>query len=116
MTLNLSTLDQKISAIDQLIVMVREGMSGRSGLTTAEIEHYEALKAIGADLRARQRMPKNNALGALERELVLMKAGKPAGRGASYEQARMNQVANIVISKWPVIRQALEKYGEESAE
>ncbi len=72
-----------------------------------------ALKEVAADLRARCDLPRNNTLGSLARALELVKQSKTA---LGYDQGRLINVANIVVNKWATISQALEQFGEESAE
>jgi hypothetical protein len=110
MILHLFTIEEKIDAIEAELKWSR---SARREPGSREQRHHELLKAIAADLRARQTLPRNNALGDLSRTLEKMKSSKTA---LGYEQGKMIEVANVVVSKWPVISQALELFGEESAE
>lgn len=110
MSLHLFTLDEKLDAIHMELVSIK-----RAGFApgSAQQRQYNALKAIAADLRAHQIFPRSQPLGELERALESMKATKTA---LGYSQDKMAHVANVVIHRWPFIRQALEKFGEESAE
>jgi len=109
MSLSTFTLTEKIEALHREIDELRRaGFPPRS----AQQRHYKTLCAILNDLRARQ-MPRSLPLGELERGLERVKETKsPTG----YEPAKMIHVANIVISRWPFIQQALENFGAESAE
>jgi hypothetical protein len=112
MSLHLFTLDEKIDAMHiELTAIKRAGFKPGS----AQQRQYNVLKAITADLRAQQIFPRSLPLGELERALESMKAAKPAGL-PGYPQDKMAHVANIVIHRWPFIRQALEAFGEETAE
>lgn len=105
------TLQEKLAAISIEIAEIQTEARRTPGSSLHR--QYQTLKAIAADLRARQDLPRNNALGALGREIVRVKASKTA---LGYSEGHMIELANILISKWPVVRQALEAWGEESAE
>ena len=111
MTLRIVTIDDKIAAIEKAINAAR--LVHRSPGSVAQ-QTYEALKEIGKDLRARQELPQNNTLGQLGRLLERMKNAPRNGR--FYDTGHLVAVANFVIGKWPMISQALERFGEESAE
>ncbi len=111
MSLRVFTLEDKIRAIETEIMEARGADRPPGSLAQ---RHYELLKSIAADLRARKHLPRNNALGELELALDLMKRAPRLTAG--YNESKMIAVTNIVISKWPVISQALEQFGEESAE
>lgn len=106
MSLHLMSIDEKIEAVERVILLLRATNSQPPGT-------LENLKAVAADLRARQELPTSNALGELERALFRVKQSKT---GLGYDEGKLIAVANTVISKWPMIRQALEQFGEESAE
>lgn len=110
MSVGIFSIDDKIAALD---VEIKEARRGRREPGSALHRQYEVLKAIAADLRARQQLPRNNVLGSLERELEQMRRSRTA---LGYDQGRVMELANIVVSRWPVISQALEQFGEESAE
>ncbi len=113
MSVGIFTIDDKIAAVDMEIKEIRE--EARQQPEGAPLRrHHEILKAICADLRARQDLPRNNALGDLGRQLERMKRLKPIG--GQYDQGLLNELALTVVSKWPVISQALEQFGEETAE
>jgi len=109
MSLQVFTLEEKIAALQREIDSIRaEGFAPRTPLQ----KHYKTLCAILNDLRARQ-MPRSLPLGELERGLERVKASKTA---LGYDQGKLIHVANVVISRWPFIQQALENFGGESAE
>ncbi len=111
MGLRLFTIEEKLAIVRADIVRQRSA-ARRPG--SAEQRHYEILKAVAADLQARLELPRNNALGDLSRAMERMVQSKTAL--GYYDVEKMAQVANVVISKWPIIIQALEQFGEESAE
>lgn len=113
MSLHLFSVAEKLAAME-IEIMESRGRNRAPG--SANQRHHEILKAISSDLRARQQLPRNNALGALERELESMKRQKCHGVDFGYDMRSMARVTSVLISKWPVISQALEAFGEVSAE
>lgn len=111
MALKTFSLDDKIGAMHLEIVDARR--SDRPPGSPAQ-RQYEILKAIAADLRGRQQMPRNNTLGELGRLLEKMKCAPRNGNG--FDRDYTTAVVNLVVSRWPTISQALEQFGEESAE
>jgi hypothetical protein len=111
MALKLFTIEEKLAVIHAEIAEQRQSVR-RPG--SAAQRHYEILKSIAADLQARLELPRNNALGELNRAMERMVQSKDTF--GYYDVERMAQVATVVISKWPIICQALENFGEESAE
>lgn len=74
---------------------------------------YMALKGLMNDLNGRIALPRSNALGEIERSLQRTYATRV---GRSYDVGQLTAVANTLMKHWPVIRQALEHFGEISAE
>lgn len=110
MTLHVFTLEEKTAIIHALIV---EARNQKGAWGSESYRRYEILKAIGADLRARQEMPRSLALGELHRALQRVKQSKtPLG----YDPNALISAAQMLINKWPFVSQALEHFGEESAE
>lgn len=111
MSVGLFTIEEKIEAvskeIEQIRTLARDDPGGPIHM------QYEILKAVAADLRARQQLPRNNALGALERDLTAIKRSRTT---LGYDMNRIAVLADTVVSKWPIISQALEQFGEVSAE
>ena len=104
------SLSDKIKVVDLLIADARR--AARDGDESAS-ERWRALKSVAADLEARRGYPRSNALGELERILDRVQRSKtPLG----YDQNQLADLARHVISKWPFISQALERFGEEGAE
>jgi len=104
------SLDDKLAVTETLIRAFRD--RARNGDQNS-ILIYESLKSIAADLHARQAFPTSNALGELRRKIERVQASKTA---LGYDEGRLTDLANHVINKWPFISQALERFGEESAE
>jgi hypothetical protein len=75
---------------------------------------FEILKAIAADLRVRVDMPRSHALGVLARGIESARRTKGARGG--YDPGMLIALAQTLINKWPTVSQALESFGEESAE
>lgn len=111
MALEAFTLDEKIAAVD---IEITEARKFRRDPGSAMQRHYQILKSVNSDLRARQELPRSNALGALQREIDRLIVTKDPTSG--YHHGRLLELANVVISKWPTIMQSLESFGEESAE
>lgn len=110
MSLSMATNEQKLAAMEQEI---NEARKARRYPGSEAHQHYETLKAIAADIRAQLELPRSQTLGAMERALYQLVRSKTA---LGYDEGKMNAVAQIVVHKWPFIRLALEKFGEESAE
>jgi hypothetical protein len=110
LTLRLFSIDEKLDAV---VSEIREAQRADRPPGSSAQRHFEVLKSIAADLRARQELPRSNTLGELARLLEKMKAEDRPERG--YDHNRMLAVANHVIGRWPTISQALEQFGEESA-
>lgn len=110
MGFRMHTLEQKLALVERLIVDSRE--EARSGSADA-VETNSILKDLATEFRARLELPRNQALGAMERALYQVVRSKTS---LGYDEGKMIAVANVVLHKWPTIRQALEQYGEESAE
>lgn len=107
MGLKVFSIEEKIDLIDDIIVWLRK--RGNRG-----DDQHAILTALARDLRERRDFPRNNTLGALEREIETVLASKVPGVG--YDHGRLIHLGNMVVSRWPVISQALERFGEECAE
>lgn len=103
MTRVMSREDQ-LRIVEEIIERLR---SERHGETVA------ALKTIAGELRTRMELPRSNALGELERAMRRLHESKTA---LGYDQRQLAAVANVIVSKWPTVRLALEQFGEESCE
>lgn len=105
-------VDEKLAAIEEIIVSERS-RARANGTSARGAARYEALKAIAADLRGRQKHARSHTLGEITRRIASVKASKTS---LGYSSGQMEALANTIISKWPTISQALEQFGEESAE
>ena len=108
MTLKIISLEQKITTIDKMLDTLRE-----AGVRSQDPEQFATMAAIAADLRGRQQLTRSQTLGELTRALGRLERSKTA---LGYEAGRLVEVANLLISKWPTVSQALEQFGEETAE
>lgn len=99
------TLDEKIHLIGRLI-----GSEKKSGNRPAVLE---VLGAIHADLEARAQHVPSVALVQLDRCITAMNRTKTGTPGIGYAVGPMATVAQEVASRWPVIRQSLERFGAE---
>jgi hypothetical protein len=106
MSLDLFSVEEKIEAIETEIRKV--------AVTAARRERrFYALKSIAADLRARLALTKGAALSELAAMLERIRQ-HPREDGGRYDDGQMVALANMLISKWSVVRQALEKFEGES--
>lgn len=69
------------------------------------------MKAIAAGLRARLETAPSAAEVALSAKIDAAKRAKPPG--FDYPQSRMVTIADELIGRWPVVKQALERFGAE---
>ena len=105
MSLHTFTIEEKIEVVERLIVSLRHQRNG------AAMEQADILRAIAADLRSRGDLPRSLALGELERAIARIKRSHT---GLGYSDTAMRAAAETLVNKWPTVRQALEKFGEES--
>ncbi len=112
MGLKLCGREEQLAAIE---MEINEARTARRDPGSAAQRHYEVLKSVAEDIRARMQFPRSNALGALERALDQMLRAKQPDE-PYYPTGQQGAVVAVVINKWPTIRRALEQYGEESAE
>jgi hypothetical protein len=103
MALRMMSVEDKLAVVERVIRNHRDQRSPT----------VQTLKALAKDLRARVDVPKSNALGQLERALQKMQETRT---DTGYDRNMMSEVAKVVINKWSHIRQALEEFGEETAE
>ena len=116
MSLTTIELEEQLRAIDEMIVELKRTATARVGdapAFEASRLRYEVLKAVAADLRARLDRPRSLSLGEIERAIAKMAASKTR---LGYDEGKMTHVAATLVRHWPFVRQALENYGEASAE
>lgn len=111
MSLHLFTIDEKIEAVEAEIERARQF---RKEQGTEMRRHYDVLKAVARDLKARQVYPRSNTLGSLQRQVANAVKGKVQNGG--YREGHLVEIGHTVMGRWPTISQALEQFGEESAE
>lgn len=106
MGIKVFTIEEKIELIEDIIVFLRK--RGNRG-----DEQHAILIALVKDLRARRDFPRSNTLGALSREV---RSVLDSGDDFDKRHGRLIHLGNMVLNRWPTISQALEQWGEESAE
>lgn len=109
MSLQLFTIDDKLEAIEHVIVATRRALG--SGGNSDEAKRYEVLKAIAADLRGRKALEGGTALAFVQRSLDQVKKSKT---GLGYETGSLIALSNNIIKMWPAISQALEHAEKET--
>lgn len=95
--------DEKLEVVEALIEQLR--MSGPRRTTDLEI-----LKAIAKDIRARMAESPSAAALELERRIYAIAESKTA---LGYDERRMRAAAEELINRWPVVQQALERFGAD---
>jgi hypothetical protein len=105
------SLEEKIAAMSDVIDVARRGKRA-PGEPAAR--RYHVLASIASDLRGRQALPRNNALGQLERALERL-ARAPQTDGC-FDRGYLQDLAQTVIQHWAAISQSLEAWGELSDE
>lgn len=99
------TVHAKLQVIERLI---RDYLWARNDPYLPEHHIYEALKAIAADLRARQDTEPAVAEFELQRRLRAFLRTKELGP--------TKMLANELANRWPVVQQALERFGAMAEE
>ena len=93
------TLDEKIAKIGRLIQEERKATGNKN----------EILSEIYADLTARSEHAPSVALVELDRRMAIVKHSKIPGQG--YGNGQLVSLAQEVVCRWAVVRQALERFG-----
>lgn len=106
MTLHMITTMEKLAEVERLIEEARRTAGAHS-------QEAEILRAIAADLRARLDGVPGVALTELERRLGAVKRSRLR---ATRDLGPMLGVAEEVIARWPILKQALERFGAEVQE
>ena len=99
MSLRTVTLDEKIAKIGRLIADERRATGHKN----------EVLSAIYADLTARTEHAPSVAIVELDRRVAIVKHSKIPGQG--YGNGQLVSLAQEVVCRWAIIRQALERFG-----
>ena len=103
------TTQEKLETVKELIEVFRQ-----TARSPAEDRRILALKGIASDLRARLDGAPNVALVELERRMTAVRRHAP-GSGSARVNAQIG-VAEELVCRWPVVTQALEKFGAEIEE
>ena len=102
MTLRLITTAEKLSEVESLIE--HHVLNG---------ENVDVLREIAKDLRGRIDHAPSVVLSEFERRMASLLRTKTA---LGYEQGKMHGLAQNLIQRWPVVKQALEKFGADLEE
>jgi|SRR6185312_2443277 len=105
---NIIPLEEQLWVVDSLL-----RAAGRTSEDREQAVIIGTLKAVHASITARLDRPRSMPLGDLER--AMRQAVERKGRG-NYEPRDLAAIAHAAIRHWPHIREALEWYGEETAE
>jgi len=95
MTLYVFTIEEKLDEVERLIRVDPRN---------------DVLKAVAADLRARLDGVPSAALTSLEWKVV---GAARARTAVGYPHNHLIGVAEELLGKWPLVKQALEKFGAE---
>lgn len=104
------TTAEKLAQIEGLIINHRWA---RADPMVPENRTYEVLKTIAADLRGRLDSAPGEAEHALERRIVAIRMAR--SRRAPTNGALVG-LAEELIGRWPVVRQALVRFGAMAEE
>lgn len=95
------TLQEQLIEVEYMISELRQA-GGR--FTNRRLE---ALAAIALDLRGRIKMPPSAVLYEFERRMAAV------SRPGNDRMSAVRGLGEETLSRWPVVRRALEKLGEE---
>lgn len=98
--------DEKLEVIEAILESDRHNGVHKT-------KRHDVLKAVAADLRVRADRPRSLPLGEIERAI---KRARESITSLGYDQRKLVSVAETLIHHWPFVSQALEHFGEESAE
>jgi hypothetical protein len=105
------TLQDQIDAVTRLLDDFRWA---RNEPGCAEHRTWLALKEMAKDLRARLPEAPGLALAALQRRIADAAATKGGNGGLGFDAGALAGIGQEVIGRWPVVRQALERFGAEA--
>lgn len=96
--------------LEVLEALIVEHRGGRYKPDDPSFRAYHALKAVAADVRHRSPV----AVSSLRKQLSDAVERAHASRSAlGYETGKLRAVAELVIGRWPAVRQALDAFGPE---
>jgi hypothetical protein len=101
--------EEKLRVLGSVI----DDLCARKKSSVRDDPDFFALKSIAHDIKSRMELPRSNTLGEIERALQRTEASKTA---IGFDTGQLSNVAYTIMKHWPVIRQALEHFGEVSAE
>jgi hypothetical protein len=96
---------EKLATVEDLIESFR-----RTSRSVADYDRLSVLKSIAADLRGRMGGSPHIAMIELERRIAAAVRTKTT---LGYENGHLVGVGQELISRWPVVKQSLEKFGAE---
>jgi len=102
------TIEEKLSVVEFLIEQLRDS---RHELGAPNRGRYLILKSVAADLRAR--IPGEPLAACFELDEAIRAADASKTVPLGYEIGKLRRIAEILIGRWPVVRQALEKFEED---
>lgn len=101
--------EEKLRVIGEVI----DDLAKRNGGQVRNHPFYYPLKVIARDIKGRIDLPRSNPLGEIERALQRTYESKTA---IGYDSGQLQAVAGTLMKHWPIVKQALEHFGEVSAE
>lgn len=101
------TDDEKLEVVDFFCAQWRPA---RTSTIEGERTTLQILKAIAKDIRARKPAAPSRALDRLARALS---DAKDLKLDTGYRDRDLRQIAETVISEWPVIKSALEQFEQQ---
>ena len=102
--MNLFTDSEKLSALEKMIESMR-----RTAQSDADHERIKIMGAIASDIRAKLDNAPTVALLQIERRLTSVMRHKTK---LGYERNTMIGLAEEVVGRWPVVKLALERFGD----
>lgn len=103
--MNLFTDSEKLFALEKMIETLRG-----TAQTDEDRKRIKIMGSIALDIRARMDNAPTVALAQIERRITSVMRHKTR---LGYERNTMIGLAEEVVGRWPIVRQALEKFGAE---
>jgi hypothetical protein len=102
MTLYVFTVEEKLNEVEFLIRKRRDHRHERGAMI---------LKALAMDLRGRMTGVPSEIIADLDLRMAAVKQSWANGYG--YDATMLRRLGDGVVGRWPLIRQALERYAAE---
>lgn len=99
---------EKLETVEYLIELWRPG---RSSSIESERATYLILKSIADEIRARDPLLSDDTLNKLERAIGNARKNRVQ---QTYSSGNLREIAELVIGKWAVIREALASKAKEA--